>query len=366
MNTPSVSVVMSVYNGERWLAETLASLRMQTFTDFEIVAIDDGSSDGSKAILEAAAASDHRYRIISQENRGLVAALNLGLKEARAPLVARIDADDIAEPERLERQVGFMNAHPEVVALGSAIRVIDASGRFLRTQSYPLGPSAVAKSMQLGSALAHPAVMMRREAVLGVGGYREAFRHAEDYDLWLRLGDRHDLDNLSQPLLRYREHGGSVSFKYRQQQVLATFVARYCSKIRRAGGEEPLVANGRQIGPDSLTRLGLSCEEEAAFYFDSIKAALWPLGQSNDEIWLQDFMDKIWGLRGHLPRGRLVRRCIMPYVLHCRLQGHRDLSKLWVARAFKIAPLSTCWWFLRQLRGKQTARRASITTSGHL
>ena len=128
MLSPSLSVVMAVYNGERWLAETLASLSSQTFGDFEIVAIDDGSTDGSAAILAEAAARDARYRIITQANRGLVASLNRGLAESRAPLVARIDADDVAEPERFARQVAFLQAHPEVAALGSAIRIIGPDG----------------------------------------------------------------------------------------------------------------------------------------------------------------------------------------------------------------------------------------------
>jgi len=346
MRTPSISVVMAVYNGERWLAETLASLAGQTFDDFEIVAIDDGSTDGSAAILAEASARDTRYRIITQSNHGLVASLNRGLAEARAPLVARIDADDIAEPERFARQLAFLGAHPEVAALGSAIRIIDADGRFLRLQSYPCGPEAMAKAMLRGCALAHPAVMMRRDAVLAAGGYREAFRHAEDYDLWLRLGERHELDNLPEPLLRYRQHGGSVSFQYRQQQALATYVARRCAQSRRAGRPDQLSGLKRAMDQSILQTLDLTPADEAAFRFEVLKAALWPAGQDNDEGWLEENMERAWALRANLQSGRFVRRCLIPYARHRRKQDRHDLALRWARRAFGLAPFSTFWSLL--------------------
>ena len=346
MLSPSLSVVMAVYNGERWLAETLASLSSQTFGDFEIVAIDDGSTDGSAAILAEAAARDARYRIITQANRGLVASLNRGLAESRAPLVARIDADDVAEPERFARQVAFLQAHPEVAALGSAIRIIGPDGASRRLQAYPCGPSAVADAMLRGCALAHPAVMMRREAVLAAGGYREAFRHAEDYDLWLRLGERHELDNLPEPLLRYRQHGGSVSFRHRQQQALATFVARHCAQARRAGRPDPLRKLERPMDAGILRMLALVPADEAAFRFEALKAALWPAGQDNDDAWLEENMELAWGLRANLPAGRFARRCLIPFVRRCRRQGRPELARRWVRRAFSLAPLSTTWGLL--------------------
>ena len=348
--TPSVSVVMAVYNGERWLAETLASLAGQTFDDFEIVIIDDGSTDGSADLLAKAAARDARYRVITQANCGLVASLNRGLAEAQAPLVARIDADDIAEPERFARQIAFLGAHPAVAALGSAIRIISEDGAFRRLQAYPCGPSAVAKAMLLSCALAHPAVMMRREAVLAVGGYREAFRHAEDYDLWLRLSERHELDNLPEPLLRYRQHGGSVSFRHRQQQALVTFVARHCAQARRAGRPDPLHGLNRPMDLGILKELRLEPVQEAAFRLESLKAALWPAGQDNDDAWLEENLELAWGLRSHLPPGSFVRRCVIPYVRRCRRQGHAEIARRWTRRAFALAPLSAAWALLTAAR----------------
>lgn len=331
---------MAVYNGERWLAETLASLSSQTFRDFEVVIIDDGSTDGSAAILAAAAERDDRYRVITQTNRGLVSALNRGLAEARAPLIARLDADDLADPERFARQIAHLQAQPEVAVLGSAIRIIDEDGAFRRLQAYPCGATAVAAALLHGCALAHPAVMMRRDAVLAVGGYREAFRHAEDYDLWLRLSERHALDNLPESLLRYRQHGTSVSFRHRQQQALATFVARHCAHVRRSGKPDPLRELGQPMDFGILHALQLEPAEEAAFRFESLKAALSPPGQENDEAWLQDNLEAAWATRPHLPAGRFVRRCLIPYARRCRRSGRPELARTWIRRAFQLDPLS--------------------------
>lgn len=339
---PTVSVVMAVRDGERWLRETLASLSRQTFAGYEAVIVDDGSTDGTPAIL-AEAARDPRLRILTRPGEGLVKALNQGLAAAQAPLVARLDADDLAEPERFARQVTFLEAHPEVAALGSALRIIDQEGRILRTQKYPCGPRKVAEAMLSGCALAHPAVMMRREAVIAAGGYREAFRHAEDYDLWLRLGERHALDNLPEPLLRYRVHGGSVSFRHRRQQVLATFVARLCARARRTGRTEPLRDDRAPLEERTLGELELTKADEAAFRFESARAALDQAGPDTDEAWLNQAIEEAWRLRAHLPAGRLARRCLLPYSRRCSSEGRRELAEEWRRRAFTLAPFSSCW-----------------------
>lgn len=277
MSNPSVSVVLAVYNGLPWLPESLASLRRQTFTDFEVVLIDDGSTDGTAAVLAETASADARFRIITQANRGLVASLNRGIAEARGSLIARIDSDDIAEPGRLEAQVEFMRAHPKVAVVGSAIRIIDQDGVPGKRLGYPCKPSDVAADMARGCALAHSAVMMRRDVVQAVGGYRESFRHAEDYDLWLRLAEKHELANLPpgtaslptawierlfppspatgaghlrRPLFRPRAESRTGRAVHRARQAVArgysqsTRPVRLCSGRIRAG-----IAPGRALAP---------------------------------------------------------------------------------------------------------------------
>ena len=221
---PPISVVMPVYNCERYVAEAVESILAQTFTDFEFLIIDDGSTDRSLAILKRYAGRDPRIRLVSRPNTGLVGALNEGLGLARGELIARMDADDVALPERFEIQVAYLRAHPDVVCVGGQIMNIDAAGRDLYPCHEGMDHEAIQELALTGSCpLAHASVMMRRAAVLAVGGYREEFTHAEDMDLWLRLGEGEGrLANLPQILLKYRIHDKSVS-AVRQLQQLERF-----------------------------------------------------------------------------------------------------------------------------------------------
>lgn len=228
--TPAISVLMSVYNGETYLVPAIESILNQTDEDFEFLIVNDGSTDGSKDIIDYYASLDSRIVVIEQVNAGLVAALNKGLKKARAPLVARMDADDIALPHRLAAQKAYMDSHPDIGVLGSAVELIDAQGRPLSILSYPDADHAADYLYERGSPLAHPAVMMRRDLVLAQGGYRAAYQHAEDYDLWLRLYLHAGIDNLPDILLQYRHHPDKISIRHIHQQALASIVARYAAR----------------------------------------------------------------------------------------------------------------------------------------
>lgn len=189
MDHPSISVAMSVHNGERFLEEAIRSVRAQTFGDFELLVLDDGSSDGRRAILERHASEDSRIRPIVRENRGLIASLNQLLQTARAPLVARMDADDICLPHRFERQIAFFAAHPDYAVVGSAALDIDVDGAPCPAPDHapPLTHDEVLAEIERRPPLCHPAVMARRAVLLAAGGYHRAYRHCEDYDLWLRI-----------------------------------------------------------------------------------------------------------------------------------------------------------------------------------
>lgn len=223
--TPAISVLLPVYNAAPYVREAVASILAQTLRDFELILMDDGSTDASGEILRLLAAEDCRIRLVQRENRGLIATLNEGLALARAPYIARMDADDISLPERLQRLYAHMERHPVVVALGSAIQYMDAAGRPGRVKQYPVG-DAVADAVLWGSPLAHPAVMLRTQAVREAGGYPAAFPHAEDYALWLRLYAPGAIDNLPDVLLRYRLHGASVSHVYALTQRTSTLRAQ--------------------------------------------------------------------------------------------------------------------------------------------
>lgn len=242
MTRPTISVAMSVYNGARFLESAIESVLAQTFTDFEFLILDDGSSDGSLAIIERAAARDPRIRAITRENRGLVYSLNQMIAEARAGLIARMDADDLCLPERFERQLAFLEANPDYGVVGTFTRDIDADGL-----PFPLGGAEhpetheefLAAIAAHGPLLAHPSVMMRRDVLLEVGGYHAAFRHCEDFDLWLRLADRTRIANLTDRLLVYRHYAEQVSNRHSVEQQYGVAISRLAHDERAAGRPDP-------------------------------------------------------------------------------------------------------------------------------
>jgi glycosyltransferase involved in cell wall biosynthesis len=229
---PEISVLMSVYNGEAFLNKAIDSILTQSFTDFEFIIINDGSTDGSSAILKNYARQDSRIILIEQSNQGLIAALNTGLQSAKTNLIARMDADDIALPDRLKIQKNHMDINPNILALGSSVIIIDETDRAKGTITYPQKDKVKNYSLHQGSPLAHPAVMMRKNAILSIGGYRSAYKHAEDYDLWLRLLKIGDIDNIQTPLLQYREHSQKISVQNAQQQALISVIARHASQSK--------------------------------------------------------------------------------------------------------------------------------------
>ncbi|WP_302736936.1 glycosyltransferase [uncultured Desulfovibrio sp.] len=206
-----ITVLLPVYNGEQFIAEAVESILKQSYTKFELLIINDGSTDRTLQILESLATHDARVRLYSRENRGLIATLNEGLFLCRTELVARMDADDYAMPERLTLQKMYMDAHPQVAVCGSGIITYE-NGRVIMP---PCGKAFDIHCL-FASPMAHPTVMYRRSAVLNMGGYAADMPAAEDYDLWVRMVRAgYGLDNLPQPLLRYRTHPNLPRTSYR-------------------------------------------------------------------------------------------------------------------------------------------------------
>ena len=222
---PAISVVLPVFNAVAYVEAAVQSVLEQTFENFELILIDDGSTDASGDILRKLAARDTRVRLIQRENRGLIATLNEGVAMARAPFVARMDADDISLPCRLALQFERMCADPSLVVLGGAIRYLDAAGRLGRTVVYPTGEK-IETAILWGAPVAHPATMFRTEAGRRVGGYSHLFAHAEDYALWLQLRNSGKVDNLPQTVLHYRVHGQSTSHMHALSQRTSTLRAQ--------------------------------------------------------------------------------------------------------------------------------------------
>ncbi len=218
---PSVSVAMSVYNGERFLAEAIESVLAQSFTDFEFLILDDGSRDKTPEIIHSFAARDSRIRPIVRENRGLIVSLNQLLAESRADLVARMDADDICRPERFARQVAFLEDHRDHGVVGSWSEDIDENCQpyVVDAPEHPATYAEVLEAIDAGyPPICHPSVMYRRDAVLAVGGYHAAFKHCEDLDLWLRLATETKLANIPERLIRYRHYPEQVSNRHATEQ----------------------------------------------------------------------------------------------------------------------------------------------------
>jgi hypothetical protein len=260
-----VSILLCVYNAARTLQEAVDSILVQSFRDFELIIVDDGSTDDSAQLLAAYGTVDARVKIIPQGNSGLVGALNRGLIECSGAFVARMDADDRAWPDRLNRQVAYLDANPAFVAVGGQIRIIDSAGSTRRLGQYPVGLSAVSDLLRTSSPFAHPAVTIRRQSLLSVGGYRSAFEYAEDYDLWLRLSEIGQLDNLPEIVLDYRWHGANVSALKAEAQAFATAAAMTASRVRKTEGRDPFGELGRTVNMADLAPYLRTAMERARF-----------------------------------------------------------------------------------------------------
>ena len=261
-----IDVLIPAYNAAGTIESALRSIQAQTVRDIRMIVVDDGSTDETAAIVSRLAAADDRIELVRQPNGGIVDALNRGLAECRAPLVARFDADDISYPERFAMQVAFLDAHPDVVAVGNAVRHIDERG-------LPTGTVSTFDTPDTSDALAapsrepyvcHPFLMVRRNAVVAAGGYHYAF-HAEDTDLYWRLQERGRLHNLPDVLGDYRMHSGSISSSSAVNgRICALFsqLAGLAAARRRAGApdlvltKDALAACKEAADLEGLTRIG--------------------------------------------------------------------------------------------------------------
>jgi GT2 family glycosyltransferase len=255
-----LSVLLPVHNGEQFLRQALESLSSQTFTDYELIVINDGSTDATQEILSDYQSRDPRVRIYSQARSGIVASLNRAIAQSSGDYAARMDADDIAFPDRFDRQLKVLRDHPEIGVLGGAAVVIDAAGREIGSLQYPTDDRGIRAALRLTNPFCHPTAMMRMALLKDVGGYRAAFPHAEDFDLWLRVSEQSRMRNLAEPLLYYRWHAGQVSARELKQQLVEVVGARVSAKMRRAGLRDPL-AQSAPVSLDLLQTLGVSERE---------------------------------------------------------------------------------------------------------
>ena len=261
MTSPLISVVCAVYNGERYLRGSVESILSQEGADFEIVVMDDGSTDGSGEILDELAGADKRLRVVHQENSGLTRALVRGCELARGRYIARHDGDDLSLPGRLAAQARVLDDDTSIAFVSSWARVIGPNDEFLyevtREQSRP------ARLAEDEGPCGHGTVMMRRDAYVRTGGYRPQFRYAQDWDLWWRMGEQGSLAVIPEFLYAYRVHLAGASAGHRGVQRRYGALAVRCARARAGGQpEDDLLAEaaGLSVAAESPRSTGAASD----------------------------------------------------------------------------------------------------------
>lgn len=270
MSSPKVTVLMPVYNGETYLPEAIQSILNQTFADFEFLIIDDGSTDSSWNILNNF--NDSRIRLVkNNQNIGITKTLNKGLQLAKGDYVARMDADDRCFPERLQRQKTFLDENLNFAMVGSWVEVIDEIGRKIKKINFPLVSYLLRWRLLYTNTFVHSAVMYRKNAVLGIGGYFDKYEHAEDYDLWSRLSTHFEVANIPAVLVSWRFFKESISAKNAQNQKETTEqIAK--RNIAYVIGEDPddtileclrelYTTTAKSLSPEDIDRLNRNTRE---------------------------------------------------------------------------------------------------------
>ena len=238
---PEVSVLMSCYNASRWLPEAIDSVLAQNFKDFELILVDDGSTDQTRDIIQSYRIRDERIIAISKTNTGLADSLNTGIMQVSGVWIARLDSDDLCEPDRLMEQVRFVHDHPEVVLLGTGFYRIDEHGRAIRSHLFPSGHHKFVQSLESSkSFFPHSSAFYLVDAVRQVGGYNSRICRAEDKRLWLELSLRGNIACLHKLLVRIRRHSSQISLDDNgKRQLFDGIAATVCHLLRKAGFKDP-------------------------------------------------------------------------------------------------------------------------------
>jgi glycosyltransferase involved in cell wall biosynthesis len=227
---PRISVLMPVYNNDRYLVEAIESILNQTVTDFEFIIVDDGSTDQTSTILTSYESRDPRIRVVRQKNGGIVSALNTGIAFCRGEYIARMDGDDISYPNRFSLQMDYLDNNPDCVVVGGVFMSIDEAGNRLWPYRFARNKVTSFRTFPIQVALTvHPLAMIRKEALIALGGYRATFPHAEDYELFLRISKYGRVHNLDEILLSYRNHPQSISRQNIELQETAMAYAEFAA-----------------------------------------------------------------------------------------------------------------------------------------
>jgi len=214
-----LSVVLPVYNAEKFVAKAVQSVLDQTYKDFELIIINDGSRDSSLEIIQSF--KDPRIRLIDQENQGLAKTLNIGLKLAKGDYIARMDADDICLKHRFQEQITYLKKHPDIGLLGTAVEIIDENDKHLSYHAPYIGHSKLVQFMnEKGNPFKHPTVMFKKDLAVECGGFNEQIgKYFEDYFLWNLIAEKAKVENLPKVLLKYRMSSGSIMSTLKSREL---------------------------------------------------------------------------------------------------------------------------------------------------
>jgi len=285
---PRVTVLLPVYNAEKYIKEAIESMLNQTFKDFELLIINDGSTDNSMKIITSF--KDGRIRLtVNEKNEGLIFTLNRGIDLAQGKYIARMDADDISMPERLEKQVEFMDNNSDIGVVGTWTMTESKEKKFIG--KYYARSAEIKAGFLFSTSLAHPTVMIKKEA-LGNFRYDANFKHAEDYDLWTRMADSVNFANLPEVLLIHRKHDESVSSTYTNIQIdnALEIRKRQLKKIGIKASAEELTLHSSlrsQSGMDSKIFI-----EKLSVWLDKIKKANNETGYLDNNALLKILKDR--------------------------------------------------------------------------
>ncbi len=325
---PLVSVVMNVHNGEKYLEEAIRSILVQSYRHFEFIIINDGSTDDTQSILDRLLVEDDRLQVFHQEQRGIYCSANRGCRVAKGKYIARFDADDISFSQRLELQVAFLEEHPHIAVLGTAVIRINGNGDPIETYSPPIEPSQVKATLPYWDAIVQPTAMMRKDNFLQLNGYREVYQLAGDYDLWMRMSEQFKLANLSEPLIYWRMHAGQVTNCNVRKHTIYTLVAQRAARMREKTGSDPL-ENVEAVTPEVLSELDISEGRIRKGFFEGcFERAITMLESGNKGIALQYLDQILTSSRSNPWRKRLAKKFAQSYVNAYKNRGQLVLNVL--------------------------------------
>lgn len=263
---PKVTVLMSCYNASQYLREAMDSILGQTYRDYQFIVVNDGSTDDTAKILEECAAKDERIVLIDKKNTGLADSLNTGMRVARGDWIARLDADDIAMPDRLAKQMAYVASHPSTVLLGTGFIEINGTGEILRTYRYPARTKKYLRQiMRTGRFAPHSSCLYHKATVERLGGFNPRFLRSQDADLWFRLSLSGEIAALPEPLVEIRKHCDGISNDDSgKMQALFGLAARTCHFLRVRGAADPSAQSDEEWSR-FIQWLGIKAEKHGLF-----------------------------------------------------------------------------------------------------